>query len=256
MATSNNTDRKEEESLQCAWKNLQHEELAELEYAAAQVKKGQKEEPQLSQLVQKIVKHFQEHSDKRIRQARNDASPFFAPASFSTLEKSVLWIAGCRPSSFIRLIYALSGIEPGSHMTQFLEAIKTGELRELKGKQLSMIDELQGVTIREERRISTRLASLQEDMVDQQFSGKMKKKTDCDKDDECENADETLDEHSQHMAGVMEEADKLRMKTLKEIVLTILDPIQAVEYLAAAKKISFALFRSSVVVVMIRIIKD
>lgn len=34
----------------------------------------------------------------------------------------------------------------------------------------------------------------------------------------------------------MEEADELRMETLKEIVLNILKPIQAVEYLEAAKR--------------------
>lgn len=82
------------------------------------------------------------------------------------------------------------------------------------------------------------MANLHEDMVDQTLAGKMMKKKkgddNCDKDSndhECEEADEALDEHSQHMAGVMEEADKL-----KEIV-GILEPVQAVEYLAAAKKI-------------------
>ncbi|XP_060194266.1 protein DOG1-like 1 [Lycium barbarum] len=124
-------------------------------------------------------------------------------------------------------------METESHISQFLEGIKSGDLRELTSKQFTMIDELQGKTIREERNLTTRLASLQEDMVGQPLASKMKKKG------ECENADEPLDKHSQHMAGVMEEADELRMKTLKEIVLTILEPVQGVEYLAAAKKIRF-----------------
>ncbi|XP_015065335.1 protein DELAY OF GERMINATION 1-like [Solanum pennellii] len=235
MATdSKKTDREEQEYAKCAWMSLQHEELTELEDAAAQVQDGEKDEEKLTQLTEKIIQHFQEHSDNRLRLARKDVSPFFAPVTCSPLENSVLWIAGCRPSSFIRLIYALCGFEPDVQGTDpCLEGIVTEDLRELSEKQLRMINELQGKTIREERRIATKLASLQEDIVDQPLAGKMKKEG-----HGCEKADEALDEHSGHMADVIEEADRLRMKTLKAIV-NILEPVQAVEYLAAAKKIRF-----------------
>ncbi|WMV15836.1 hypothetical protein MTR67_009221 [Solanum verrucosum] len=228
---SKKSDREEQE---CAWKSLQHEELTELEDAAAQVKDGEKDEEKLTQLIEKIIQHFQENSDKRIRLARKDVSPFFAPATCSPLENSVLWIAGCRPSSFIRLIYALCGFEEEVQGTdRCLEGMATKDLSKLSGEQLSMINELQGNIIREERRISGKLASLQEEIVDQPLVGKMKKEG-----HGCDKADEALDDHSGHMADVIEEADKLRMKTLKEIV-KILEPVQAVEYLAAAKKIRF-----------------
>ncbi|TMW87791.1 hypothetical protein EJD97_019465 [Solanum chilense] len=231
MATSsNNSDRKKAELLQCAWKSIQHEELTELEHAAAQAKNGEKDDQQLTQLIEKIIQHFQEHSNNRIRLARIDVYPFFSPSTCTTLENSVLWIGGCRPSSFIRLIYALSEVEESR-----LDGIESGDFRELTGKQLRMIDELQRKTIREERGISTKLASLQEDIVDQPLTGKLKKEG-----HDCENADGDLDEHSRHMADVIEEGDQLRMKTLKEIV-KILEPVQAVEYLAAAKKIRFCL---------------
>ncbi|XP_049382962.1 protein DOG1-like 1 [Solanum stenotomum] len=230
MATNLN----DTEHVQCAWKSLQHEELTELEDAVAQVKDGEKDEEKLTQLIEKIIQHFQEHSNNRLHLARKDVSPFFAPATCSALENSVLWIAGCRPSSFIRLIYALTEFEPDSHETDpCLEGIVSRKLRELSGKQLSMINDLQGKTIGEERRITNKLASLQEDIVDQPLVGKMKKEG-----HDCEKADEALDEHSGHMADVIEEADELRMKTLKEI-LNILEQLQAVEYLAAAKKMRF-----------------
>ncbi|XP_015065518.1 protein DOG1-like 3 [Solanum pennellii] len=235
MATdSNKSDGKEEEYAECAWKSLQHEELTELEHAVGHVNNNEKDEEKLRQLIEKIIKHFQEHSEKRLHLARKDVSPFFAPASCSPLESSVLWIAGCRPSSFIRLIYALTEFEPDAHETDpCLEGIVSRKLRELSGKQLSMVNELQGKTIREERRISNKFASLQEDIVDQPLVGKMKKEG-----HGCEKADEALDEHSRHMADVIEEGDQLRMKTLKAIV-NILEPVQAVEYLAAAKKMRF-----------------
>nr|UWL63425.1 delay of germination 1 [Solanum rostratum] len=231
-SNSNNSKRKKEECLQCAWKSLQHEELTELEEAVDQAKKGEKKEDELTQLIQKIMQHFQDHSNNRIRLARNDVSPFFAPTTCTPLENSVLWIAGCRPSSFIRLIYAVTEFEPDSHVHDpCVEGIVNSDLREISGEQLKMMDELRGKTIREERRITTKYASLQEDIVDQPLVGKMKKEG-----HDCENADEDLDELSKRMAGVIEEADQLRLKTLKEIV-NILKPVQAVEYLAAAKKI-------------------
>ncbi|KAK4347247.1 hypothetical protein RND71_033586 [Anisodus tanguticus] len=239
MATSNvNTDRMREECLHETWMNVQHEELTELEQAIARARNGQIQDQELKQLIEKIINHFQEYANNRSRLARNDVSPFFAPATCTTLENSALWIAGCRPSSFIRFIYALSGMNFESHLSEFLEGKRFGDLSELTGKQLRMIDELQGKTIREERKLSTRLASLQEDIVDKPLASKMKKAGD-DDDHQCENADEALDEHSHYMAGVMEEADELRMKTLKEIVLSILEPVHAVEYLAATKRIRF-----------------
>nr|XP_016459850.1 PREDICTED: uncharacterized protein LOC107783400 [Nicotiana tabacum] len=128
-------------------------------------------------------------------------------------------------------------MEIESHITQFLKGItRNGEIREFTAKQMNMVDELQNKTIREEGKLSSRLASLQEEIVDQPLISKTKKKKDGDDDVECENADEPLDKHSKYMAAIMEEADELRMKTLKEIVV-ILEPAQAVEYLAAAKKI-------------------
>nr|XP_016445047.1 PREDICTED: uncharacterized protein LOC107770271 [Nicotiana tabacum] len=123
-------------------------------------------------------------------------------------------------------------MEIESHLTEFLQGIKTGEFHGLTTAQMTVIDKLQTKTIQEERKLCSKLASLQEDIVDQPLASKMMK--------DHENADEDFDKHSHNMATVMEEADKLRMKTLKQIV-SILIPAQAVEYLAAAKKIRLSL---------------
>ncbi|XP_059295070.1 protein DOG1-like 1 [Lycium ferocissimum] len=182
------------------------------------------------------MNHFQDYTNNRSRLARIDASLFFAPTSCTPLENSVLWIAGCRPSSFIRFAYALSGLDIQFHLTDFLEGKRIGDLTT---QQMTKFDELQGETIRKERNLCSRLASLQEDIVDQPFASKIFTSKNYEEEDhhyQFENADEALDEHSQHMAGVMEEADELRMKTLKQIVINILEPVQAVEYLAAAKR--------------------
>ncbi|PHT27106.1 hypothetical protein CQW23_33289 [Capsicum baccatum] len=194
-STGATSDRTEEESMQCAWKDLQYEELAELQYAAAQAKKGENDDHQLTQLIQKIIQHFQDYTNNHLL------------LSFVSRTCSVAWT-----STLVSLI-SFKG------------------KRELTSKQMNMIDALQAKTIKQEKILTSKLASLQEDIVDQPIASKIKNEM-----GECGNADEALDEHDRHMAGIMEEADELRMETLKEIVLNILKPIQAVEYLEAAKR--------------------
>ncbi|TMW82304.1 hypothetical protein EJD97_006301 [Solanum chilense] len=230
MASSTSSDSPtEQECIYETWMILQRKEVIELEQAALQAKNGLKNENELTQLIEKTVQNFQDYANNRSRLARIDVSPLFAPTSCTTLENSILWLAGCRPSSLIRFVYALCGMDIESHLTEFLQGEKVGVLSELTNKQMKMIDALQAKTIREETNLSSKLASLQEDVVDQPFASKMK--------NGCENADEALDEHCRYMADVLEDADELRMKTLKEIVLNILKPLQAVEYLAAAKRL-------------------
>ncbi|KAG5613922.1 hypothetical protein H5410_013746 [Solanum commersonii] len=206
MANSS-SDRKKEENLYNSWMNNQQEELKELQNGIVRARKNELNDDELNELLRKMVNNFQEYANGRSRLARVDISPFFAPTWCTPLENSVLWIGGCRPSSFIRLIYALSGIEIESHIAEYLQ---------LSGKQITMIDKLQRQIILEERKFSSRLASLQEDVVDQPFA------------------------MAARIYDAEREVDELRMKTLKEI-LGILTPIQGVEYLAGAKRIRLCL---------------
>ncbi|OIT23155.1 hypothetical protein A4A49_54982 [Nicotiana attenuata] len=135
-------------------------------------------------------------------------SPFFAPTSCTSLENSVVWISSCRPSSFIPFIYALCSIEIESHLTEFFQGTKIGKLAELTAKQITMVDELQGKTIKKERKLCSRLASLQAKIVDQPLASKLKRDNG-DEGEDCGNIDELLDEHSHEMATIVEEADDL-----------------------------------------------
>lgn len=110
------------------WMNLQKQELAELHealnlHAAA----NNKNENNLTQLAEKCIKHFQDYADKRSQLAHDDVFPFFAPAWCTNWENSLLWVAGCRPSQYIRLVYALLGLEIEAQLIQFLEGI--GDLK-------------------------------------------------------------------------------------------------------------------------------
>ncbi|KAL1567414.1 2-deoxyglucose-6-phosphatase [Salvia divinorum] len=206
------------------WMHLQEEELSELTQAAACATNAE-----LSRLVDKIMSHFEEYMRQRQLMARADVSPYYAPTWCTSLERSVLWIGGCRPSSYIRLIYALCGLDIESHLTDFLSGVHRGSLGQLSPRQLVAVDDLHQRTIREERSLSTKLAMLQEDLLDNPIASIVVAAGGG-------NVDAALDKHGREMAGVLEEADRLRLGTVKEIV-RILTPRQAVDFLAAGKKL-------------------
>uniref|UniRef100_A0A5B7BUJ9 Putative transcription factor TGA3-like n=1 Tax=Davidia involucrata TaxID=16924 RepID=A0A5B7BUJ9_DAVIN len=222
------------------WMKLQERDLSELHQALTLTlnTNNQNNEGVLSQLAEKNIQHFQEYIEQRRCLARDDVSAFFAPTWCTALENSLLWIAGCRPSSFIRLVFVLSGLKIESQLTEFLQGIRTGDLGELSGQQLCMVNGLQGKTIREEDKLSSRLASSQEDIADEPFAviakelsriGELSVDTDM-----------ALDEHARAMQSILEAADQLRLSTLKEL-LSILTPVQGVDFLAASKKLQLCI---------------
>ncbi|KAK3027918.1 hypothetical protein RJ639_040601 [Escallonia herrerae] len=87
---------------------LQKHELTELLHALNLSSEGHVTDSELTQLLEKLMDHFQDYCDQRSQLARRDAAAYFAPNWCRSLENSGLWVAGCRPSSFIRLVYVLS----------------------------------------------------------------------------------------------------------------------------------------------------
>ncbi|KAL3851397.1 hypothetical protein ACJIZ3_013279 [Penstemon smallii] len=209
------------------WMNIQEQEVSELNQAIALKSRGSTNDAELSQLVQKIINHFQEYMEKRSELARADVSTYFAPPWCSSFERSVLWLCLSLHSSHIRLIYALCGLEIESHLDEFLRGESIGKLGELSGKQISMVDE----------KLSTRLATLQEDVLDHPVAEIAVKSSGTKCQETTGNVEEALDDHDRAMAKLLEEADSLRIDTLIEIV-GILTPSQAVDFLAAGKKLS------------------
>ncbi|XP_016648161.1 PREDICTED: uncharacterized protein LOC103324988 [Prunus mume] len=140
----------------------------------------------------------------RTQLARRDVSAFFAPIWCTSWENSLLWIAGCRPSLFFRLVYVLGGSKMESKLSEFLQDTREGGLGEvLTCSQLVVVNSLQSKTIREEERLTGELAALQEDIADQ---------------------------------PIAMIAKGLSQSTVKELV-NILTPLQAVDFLVASKKL-------------------
>lgn len=123
-----------------------------------------------------------------------------------------------------------------SQLAEFLQGGKVGSLGELSARQVPLVDELQGRTIAKERALSTQIAGLQEDMLDQPIAELALLSEGAKQGETSRNVDAVLDKHGAAMAAILEEADRLRMTTVREIV-KILTPSQAVDFLAAGKKI-------------------
>lgn len=153
----------------------------------------------------------------------------------------------------IRLVYAQSGSELDAHLEQFLasgggthQAVAgSGGMIQLSSYQLNRVDELHRRTLRAEEELSSRVATLQEDVADKPLlelameSGPHG----------VENGgggvgggriSGAMEEYERKMGRLLEEADELRLRTARELVMEILTPRQAVELLAAGKQLHLA----------------
>ncbi|KAK4440061.1 protein DELAY OF GERMINATION 1 [Sesamum alatum] len=217
------------------WMSLQEQDLSELlQSLHLNNADGDDHTAELSQLVEKNIRHFQEYAGQRASLAREDVCPYFSPNWCTSLEGSMLWAGGCRPSIFIRLVYALSGKEISSRLDEYLRGNRNGGLGELSPSQINSINSLQLKTIQEEEKLTSKLASMQEEMADQPIAIIAKELAA--HSEASTEADQALNVVSVSMTSMLEEADNLRLNTLKELT-SILTPVQAVDLIATGRKL-------------------
>ncbi|XP_042487097.1 protein DOG1-like 1 [Macadamia integrifolia] len=197
-----------------------------------------KDEEKLRMMVEKNIQHFHDYNQKRTILAQDHATSFFCPSWCTPFENSFLWIAGCRPTLSIRLVYALCGSELESQLGDFFRGVRRGNLAELSARQLSLVNDLHCNTIREEDKLSSKMASLQEEIADQPLALMAVESNRIG--DTSERVDRVLDDHSLALARILEDADKLRLRTLKALT-NILTPLQAVDLLVATGKLHLSL---------------
>lgn len=214
-----------------AWLTQQQQDLEELLDGAA----SYTDDPdKLRALVEKNILHFEEYRKIRLLLSQEDAPAFLCPAWCTTLENSLLWIGGCRPSMAIRLVYSLAGSELDARLEQYLQGEKKGTLSEISATQMNQINSLHMKTMREEERITSRMATLQENIADEPLTVIAKEASYVG--EPSDEADRALVGHASSAGKVLLEADKLRMSTLKEL-MEILTPLQAVDLLVSTKKL-------------------
>ncbi|PHU12707.1 hypothetical protein BC332_19637 [Capsicum chinense] len=113
------------------------------------------------QLVQKVMSHYHEFYRVKSSAAKNDVLTIFAAPWATSLERSLHWITGWRPTTAYHLIYTESSILFESHIIDILQGLRYGDLGDLSPDQLARVSELQCEAVQEENAISDELSDWQ-----------------------------------------------------------------------------------------------
>ncbi|KAH7860324.1 hypothetical protein Vadar_012140 [Vaccinium darrowii] len=175
----------------------------------------------LHQLVQKTMGHYAEYYRVKSLAAKQDVLSVFAAPWSTSLERSLHWIGGWRPTTAFHLVYTESSIMFESQIMDILRGVRTGDLGDLSPGQFRRVSELQCDTVREENAITNELSEWQDGASD--MLGNL-----------CGNIDEKIE----GLGRALEKADDLRLRTLRNVV-EILTPQQAVQFLVAAAELQF-----------------
>ncbi|KAG6660597.1 hypothetical protein CIPAW_03G116100 [Carya illinoinensis] len=192
--------------------------------------------PHLRPLINGVILHYEKYHQAKARYAKQDAVVMLTPPWTSALENAFMWIGGWRPSMAFQLLYS-----------NFIQGLSIGDLGDLSPRQLVQIDNLQERTIREERKITEKMAKHQETVADQSMVQLSHLVTEFMR-NEVEEGRSTggggleervgsvLELKKKGLERILLKADDLRLRTLKAI-LDVFTPIQAVHFLIAAAEL-------------------
>nr|AIN76390.1 DOG1 [Sisymbrium officinale] len=241
-----------QESCYVKWMSLQSQRIPELKQALAQRRSHEgtaaasADDNKLRDLIQKIIGDFKDYAGKRSDLSTRCSSSYYAPSWNTPLENALIWMGGCRPSSFFRLVYALCGSQTEIRVTQFLRNIdgydSSGSggvsLSDITAEQLAKINVLHVKIIDEEEKMTKKVSSLQEDAADIPISTVAYAEEHVGEPNVA--VDQALDKQEEAMAALLAEADNLRVDTLSKII-EILTPLQAADFLLAGKKLHLSM---------------
>ncbi|KAK1405053.1 DOG1 domain-containing protein [Heracleum sosnowskyi] len=202
----------------------------------------------LSQIVERVVQHYEKYYEAKSRCENQDVLAMLSPSWRSKLEDAFLWIGGWRPGMafmLLLLLYSKLGLQVEAGLAELMRSVPTGDLADLSQDQIRRIDELQLMTIDEEKRITEKMAKQQQKMADSSMAELSHVVTEMIRNNE--NRPEEIGYNSAQVRPVLKEkeeglecvlhmADDLRLKTLKNVI-DILSPIQAVHFLIAAAEL-------------------
>ncbi|KAK4490636.1 hypothetical protein RD792_001324 [Penstemon davidsonii] len=208
-----------------------------------QQKRGVQNGEELRPLLNRVSQHYEHYYSTKSLWAKNHIWSMFHPSWRSSLEDAFLWIGGWRPSMAFHLLYSKSGLQFEARYDELIQGVSTGDLGDLSSIQLNQVNELQREVIKEEKELSEKLAELQETVADRTMVDlahamtemMMEGAMDLVMDNEGR-VDASLIPKEEGLVEILQRADDLRLKTLKE-VLNILSPIQGVYFLIAAAEL-------------------
>ncbi|XP_022935985.1 protein DOG1-like 4 [Cucurbita moschata] len=174
----------------------------------------------LRHLVHTVMSHYSDYYHVKSLAAERDPLSVFSAPWATSLERSLHWIAGWRPTTTFHLIYSESSILFESRIVDILHGLRTGDLGDLSPSQFCRVSELQCQTVEEENAITDELSEWQDNVSDligtrTELTGKV-----------------------EGLVSIIKKADDLRLRTVQKVV-ELLTPKQAVEFLIAAAELQF-----------------
>ncbi|WCJ32279.1 hypothetical protein M5689_013716 [Euphorbia peplus] len=179
----------------------------------------------VSHLVDTLLNHYTEYYRVKSAATERDVLTVFTAPWASSLERSLHWIAGWRPTTLFHLVYTESSILFESHIAHILRGLRTGDLGDLSPDQFRRVSELQCETVREENAITEQLSQWQDgasELVGSAIS------------------DHDIDDKIGGLVTIVHKADDLRLKTVR-LIVELLTPQQAAEFLVAAAELQFGI---------------
>ncbi|XP_059433334.1 protein DOG1-like 4 [Corylus avellana] len=197
-------------------------------------------------LINGVIEHYEQYYETKSSCVTQDVLGMLTPSWTSTLEDAFMWIGGWRPTMAFHLFYSKSGLQLDGQLANQIRGLGTCDLGDLAPTQLTRVDELQRITIREERDMTEKMAKIQETVADESMVELSHTVTeliisggpggDGDGDGVEERVELALALKEEVLEEILLKADNLRLRTLKAI-LDVFTPIQAVHFLIAAAEL-------------------
>lgn len=113
------------------------------------------------QLVQKVMSHYFEYYRIKSLATKQDVLSVFSAPWSTSLERSLHWITGWRPTTAFHLVYTEASIRFESQIIDILRGLRNGDLGDLSPAQFRRVSELQCETVRQENSITDELSQWQ-----------------------------------------------------------------------------------------------
>ncbi|KAF6161874.1 hypothetical protein GIB67_002584 [Kingdonia uniflora] len=164
--------------------------------------------------------HYEDYSRVKSHAAKSDIFAMFNASWATSLERSLHWIAGSRPTTIFHLVYSESSHMFEARLMDLLHGRKTGDLGDLSPSQLGRVSELQCMTVKEENEITDELGAWQESAWD------------------LVTVSADNEGNIERLRFLLERADDLRLRTMQK-VMEVLSTKQGVEFLIATAELQF-----------------
>ncbi|KAK1413481.1 hypothetical protein QVD17_35255 [Tagetes erecta] len=230
------------------WLGELHTNLQQLVFAANNHNPNDhKDDSSLRNLIDQSVGRYRQYYNMKSAVAKKDVFSLFPPSWLTSLEDAFSWMGGWQPSTAIHLLYSKSSVQVEACFADLTSVITSDDLGDLSLSQINLVDALQKKTVCEERKISEKMAKVQESAADTSMVDLSNVISEMirDENEEGVNASDgrvelTLEPKMDALEEVMRLADGLRMETLKAVI-EILTPIQGVYFLIAAAELRLRL---------------